>query len=383
MDFYLLDELLTGEERDIRERVRGFGDNEVLPVINEYWDREEFPSFLVPKLAELGVVGGSISGYGCPGMSSVAEGLVAAELARADGSVRVFFIAHSLAMSSIAVLGSEEQRKRWLPAMARLDSVGGFALTEAAHGSDVAGLETRAHRTGEEYLLEGSKHWCGNGTIADVIIVWARDDDGNVGAFLVQPPAQGLTIQAIKGKTACRAAAHADINLGGVRIPAENRLVEARRFKDASRMLARSRQTVAWEAMGHAVGAYEIALDHSLHREQFGRPLAGFQLIQDRLARMLVDITSMQLMCWRVSRLEEENRATQAMSSAAKMYAAGTARRIVLEARDILGGDGSLVRNHIARHHLDMEAVYTYEGTHAINALIIAREITGYSAFSN
>jgi glutaryl-CoA dehydrogenase len=381
VDLYLLDELLTDEERDIRKRVRDFGNGQVLPIINHFWEQEEFPSHLVPKIAELRVAGGSISGYGCPGMTPVAEGLVASELARADGSVRVFFIAHSLAMSSIAALGSEQQREQWLPALARLESVGGFALTERAHGSDVAGLETRAHRNGDHYILEGSKHWCGNGTIADLIVVWARDDEGNVGAFLLETPAKDLVVQAITGKAACRAAAHGDISLDRVRIPAQNRLPAARTFRDAARILARSRQSVAWEAMGHALGAYEIALNHVLEREQFGRPLAAFQLIQEKLARMLVDITSMQLMCWRVSRLEEVNKATQAMSSAAKMYAAATARRAVLDARDILGGDGVLLRNHVVRHHLDMEAVYTYEGTHAINAMIIGRDITGYSAF--
>lgn len=380
-DLYLLEAMLSDEERGIRERVRTFCDVEVLPVINDYWQREEFPSDLVPKIAELGIAGGSISGHGCPGLSPVAEGLAAAEIARADGGLRVFLLAHSAAMLTIAALGSDDQRRRWLPSMARLEAVAGFAMTEPNHGSDVAGLETRARRDGDRYVLEGAKRWSGNATIADVLLVWARDDDGNVGAFLVEPPSEGLEIRPITGKIACRTAAHGDLDLDGVRVHADQRLVGARSFADAGRALAESRGWVAWEALGHAVAAYEIAVGYASEREQFGRPLGGFQLVQQKLAGMLVDVSTTQLMCWRLSRLAEEGRATASMASAAKQHAAAAARRVVRSARDLLGGEGLLLHRHLARHLADVEAVYTYEGTHDIHTLLLGREITGLSAF--
>lgn len=381
-DFYLLDELLTDAEREVRDRVRAFADAEVLPIVNDYWDRGEFPFELVPKIAELRVARGVVTGHGCPGLSTLAEGLVAAELARADGGVRVFFHVHNLAMTTIALLGDDRQRARWLPGMARMEQLGAFAMTEPEHGSDVSGLDTRARRDGDGWVLEGTKRWIGSGTFADVVVVWARDDDGDVGAFVVEPPAPGWDARPITGKTACRTAVHAEIRLDGVRLPAEGRLSGARTFRDAGVLLARSRPAIAWEALGHAVAAYEIALAHTLERSQFGRPLAGFQLVQDKLARMLVELTTVQLMCWRLSRVDAEGRATAGMAAAAKQYAAATARRVVADARDLLGGDGVLAERHVARHQADVEAVFTYEGTDHVNTLIVGREITGLSAFA-
>ncbi|WP_029433938.1 acyl-CoA dehydrogenase family protein [Blastococcus sp. URHD0036] len=382
-DFYALDELLEPAEIEIRDRVRAFGEREVTPIVNDYWERAEFPRVLVPKLAGLGIAGGTIEGYGCPGMSAVSAGLVAAELARADGSVGTFNGVHSfLAMQSIAMLGSEEQRQRWLPAMARMELIGAFGLTEPRHGSDAVGLETSARRDGDVFVLDGQKKWIGNGSIADLVLIWARDEDGNVGGYVVEQGTPGFEATVMTGKTALRAVWQAEITLTGVRVPAENRLAECSSFKDVSKVLDRTRYTVAWRALGLATASYELALAHALQREQFGQPIAGYQLVQDKLARMLAEITSMQLMCWRLSRLADADRMTPAMASLAKMNHAAKARAIVADARDILGGDGILLEHHIARHHADMEAVFTFEGTDSVQALIVGREITGLSAIS-
>jgi glutaryl-CoA dehydrogenase len=382
-DYYLMDELLAEQERHVRDKVRAFCDAEVLPIINDYWERAEFPFELIPKLAALNIAGGNLKGYGCPGMSAVAAGLIALELARADASVCTFFGVHSgLAMSSIAMLGSEEQKQRWLPAMARLEKIGAFGLTEPNHGSDAVALETRARRDGETYVLDGAKRWIGNASFADVTIIWARDDDGNVGGFLVEKGTPGYTATVMTGKVAKRAVWQADITLDGVRVPAENRLVHARSFKDTSRVLTATRYGVAWEAVGHAIAAYEIALGYTKRRVQFGRPLADFQIIQQKLAGMLANVTTMQLLCLRLSQLLEAGKMTDGMASLAKMNNARLAREVVADAREMLGGNGILLDYHIARHHADIEAVFTYEGTDTIQSLIVGRDITGTQAFS-
>jgi glutaryl-CoA dehydrogenase len=382
-DFYLMDELLSSEERSIRNKVRAFCDKEVIPIINDYWERAAFPFELVPRLAALNIAGGSIKGYGCPGMSAVATGLIALELARGDASICTFFGVHSgLAMSSIAMLGSEEQKQRWLPSMARMEKIGAFGLTEPDHGSDAVALETRAHRIGDEYILNGSKRWIGNASFADVTIIWARDDDGNVGGFLVEKGTPGFEPRVMTGKVAKRAVWQADITLTDVHVPIENRLALSHSFKDTSKVLTATRSGVAWEAVGHAVAAYEIATAYSKQRIQFGKPLASFQIIQSKLASMLANVTSMQLLCLRLGQLQEEGKMTAAMASLAKMNNARLAREVVADAREMLGGNGILLDYHIARHHADIEAVFTYEGTDTVQSLIVGREITGIQAFS-
>jgi glutaryl-CoA dehydrogenase len=382
-DAYLVEELIDDEARAVRDRVRAFCDSEVLPIINGYWERAEFPFELVPKLAELGIVGGTIDGYGCPGLSDLAVGLISQEFARADGSFGTFFgVQSGLAMQSIHAFGSEDQRERWLPAMAALEAIGAFGLTEPDHGSDAVMLETSARRDGGDYVLRGAKRWIGNGSIADVIVIWARDEDGHVGGFLVEKGTAGLSARVMEGKTALRAVWQAELELDAVRIPAENRLPGCRSFKDVGRVLTRTRYGVAWRALGMALAAYEAALAHAKAREQFGRPLAAFQLVQDKLSRMLAEITGMQLLCLRVTELASQGRITDAMASLAKMHNAAKARAILADARDILGGSGILIENHVARHHADMEAVFTFEGTDSIQALVIGRDITGISAIA-
>src|SRR5713226_5301519 len=291
-DFYLMDELLTEEERRIRDKVRAFCDTEVIPIINDYWERAEFPFELVPKIAALGIAGGSIQGYGCPGLSVVASGLIALELARGDASICTFFGVHSgLTMNSIAMLGSEEQKQRWLPAMARMEKIGAFGLTEPMHGSDAVALETRAHLVGNEYVINGAKRWIGNASFADVVIIWARDDEGKVGGFLVEHGTPGFEPVVMTGKVSKRAVWQTDITLTDVHVPVENRLAFSLSFKDTGRVLTATRPGVAWEAVGHAVAAYEIALTYVKERVQFGKPLASFQIIQNKLASMLANVT--------------------------------------------------------------------------------------------
>jgi glutaryl-CoA dehydrogenase len=384
MDYLRLDDTLSAEERDLRDRVRAFGDDDVLPIINGYWERAEFPFELVGKIAELGIAGTVISGHGCPGMSARGAGVVARELARADGSVNTFFGVHSgLAMGAIDLLGSEEQKARWLPPMAKLEAIGAFALTEPEHGSDSVSLETTAGRHGDEYVLNGAKRWIGNASIADVTIVWARDGNGDVGGYLVEKGTPGFDAgEVITGKIGKRAVWQAEIALRDVRVPEGNKLAHANSFKDAARVLTRTRAGAAWECLGHAVACLEAAASYAKDRSQFGRPIAGFQLVQGKLATMVAETAAMQLFCFRLAELQEADEMTAPMASLAKLHNVRKAKLICSEARDILAGNGLLLENHVARHLTDMEIVDTYEGTDSIQSLIVGRDLTGISAFT-
>ena len=382
-DYYLIEELLTDEEREIRDRVRAFADREVIPVINEYWDKAQFPFELIPKIAELNIAGTTIEGYGCPGMSHAAAMLVAIEMARGDGSLNTFFGVHSgLAMGTIDICGSEEQKEKWLPPMARMEKIGAFGLTEAKHGSDSVMLETSVRREGDEYVINGEKRWIGNATFADVTIIWARDEeDGQVKGFLVEKGAEGFSTELITGKMGKRAVWQPDVKLEDVRVPVENKLGNANSFKDTAKVLTATRAGVAWEAVGHAIASYEASLTYAKERVQFGEPIASFQIIQNKLANMLAEITSMQLVSYRLARLQEQGKMTGGMASLAKMNNAKKAKQVCADARDIMGGNGVLLEYHVARHLSDMEIVYTYEGTDTVQSLIVGREVTGISAF--
>src|SRR6267143_1337776 len=303
-DYYHLDELLTDEQRALKSRVRAFMDSEVAPVINGYWERAEFPHGLVPKLAQLNLAGFSIRGYGCPGLGSLTTGLAVMELARGDLSLATFMgVQSALAMMSIALLGSEEQKQRFLPAMARLEKIGAFGLTEPYHGSDVSQLETSAHRDGDAYVLNGYKRWIGNATFAEYVVIWARGDDGHVGGYIVERGMPGFDPQFIAGKTALRVVQNAQISLQNVRVPIENRLANSHTFRDTEKVLMASRFAVAWEGLGAAVAGYETALAYAQQRTQFGVPLSSYQLVQEKLATMLADITSSLCMTVRLSQL--------------------------------------------------------------------------------
>jgi glutaryl-CoA dehydrogenase len=310
------------------------------------------------------------------------------QLACRDGSFALINSVHSgLNMHVIDMLGSEEQKERWLPDMATCAKLSAFALTEPDHGSDVVSMATSARRDGDHWVLNGAKRWIGLGTIADLVLVWARDEDTRgIGCFVIERsderPVDGYHASVMAGKSAMRAMPNADIRLQDVRIPVENRLVHSKTFADASRCLTKSRQSIAWDALGHAVAAYECALAYVKRREQFGKPLAGFQLVQDKLAHMVVDITGMQMMCVRMAQLEAEGRIGLEHAALAKLNTAAGARRVCALARDLLGGNGILLDHHVARHHSDVEAVYTFEGTDTVQSLIVGRAITGMSAFT-
>jgi glutaryl-CoA dehydrogenase len=388
-DYYLMDELLTDEARAVRDRVRGFVEQDVLPIINGYWDRADFPFELVPKIAQLGIIGTTIEGYGCPGLSRLAAGMVTREMSRGDGSVNTFIgVQSGLAMGSIALLGSEEQKQRWLPGMAALEKIGAFALTEPNHGSDSVHLETTLREDGGHWVLNGAKRWIGNASFADVVVIWGRDvSDGRVKAVVLEKNPDGsypdgYSTELITGKIGKRAVWQPDVVLREVRVPLENKLADAESFRAATRVLTATRGGAAWESLGHAIAAYEIALAYAQERVQFGKPIAGFQLVQHKLAGMLAEITSMQLYCFRMAELQEQGKWTGPMASLAKMNHAQKARQVCLDARDILGGNGLLLDYHVARHLTDMEVVHTYEGTDSIQALIVGRDITGIPAFS-
>ncbi|HEX3833427.1 MAG TPA: acyl-CoA dehydrogenase family protein, partial [Solirubrobacteraceae bacterium] len=361
-DYYLLDETLSEDERELRDRVREFGDREVLPIVNDYWERADFPFELVPKLAELNVVGTTIQGYGCPGMSRLAAGVVARELARADGSINTFFGVHSgLAMGAIGLLGSDEQKERWLAPMARLETIGAFGLTEPEHGSDSVSMETTARRDGDEFILNGAKRWIGNASFADVVIIWARDEAGDVGAYLVEKGTPGFDPSTvIGGKIGKRAVWQAEISLTDVRVPADHKLADANTFKDANRVLNQTRGGAAWECVGHAMACLDAAITYARDRNQFGRSIAGFQLVQAKLATMAAATTAMQLYCFRLAQLQEAGAMTGSMASLAKLHNVRQAKLVCSEARDILGGNGLLIDYHVSRHLTDMEIVDTY-----------------------
>jgi glutaryl-CoA dehydrogenase len=383
-DYFGIADQLTSEELDYLRRTRDFVDNDVLPVINEYWEKAEYPWPLIQKMAKLSIVGDGIAGYGCPPMSPIATGLVHMELNRGDGSLGTFLgVQAGLAMQSIAMLGSEEQKQRWLPAMAALDKLGAFALTEPTHGSDSIGLETSARRDGDSWVINGQKKWIGNGTVADVVVLWARDTaDGQVKGFLVEKGSPGYDARRIDGKVSLRAIWQAEITLTDLRVPEANRLPGAGTFKAAGRVLAGTRNAVAWGALGHATAAYDVAAAYAAQRRQFGKPLVSFQIVQDKLVKMLAEVTSMQLYCLRLGRLIEEGRITDTIAALAKMNNTRKARQVCWEARDLLGGNGILLDFHVVRHMADMEAIHTYEGTETIQTLIVGRDVTGVGAFA-
>jgi glutaryl-CoA dehydrogenase len=383
-DYFLVREQLSDEQWDHFLRTRRFVDREVLPAINDSWERAELPWPLMMRLAELGLVGDDIDGYGCPGMTPLASGLVNMELHRGDGSLGTFLgVQSGLAMKTIAMLGSEEQKQRWLAPMAGLERIGAFALTEPDHGSDSVALETTAGHDGDGYVINGAKRWIGNATIADVVIVWARsDEDGHVKGFLVETSTPGYDATVIEGKGAARSVWQADVQLEDVRVPAEALLPGAHSFKDAGRVLTATRSTAAWAALGHAVAAYDAALTYTRQRRQFGRPLCSFQIVQDRLVKMLAEVTAMQLYCMQLARLAEAGRLSDTIAGLAKMNNTRKARQVIAEARDLLGGNGILLENHVIRHMTDIEVLHTYEGTETIQTLIVGRDITGVGAFT-
>jgi glutaryl-CoA dehydrogenase len=383
-DFYLLEQSLDPAGRELLLRVREYMEKTVQPVINHYWIREEFPHDLVAGLRDLGIAGLGYSGYGCPGGGCLLDGMIAMELARVDSSIATFLGVHSgLAMGSIYLCGSEEQKQRWLPEMARMEKIGAFGLTEPDVGSGAAGgLTTTARRDGDEWVLDGQKKWIGNATFADYVVIWARSlEDGQVKGFVVEKDTPGFNPVKMRDKIALRVVQNAHITLEEVRVPEASRLQQANTFRDTAAVLRLTRAGVAWQATGCARGAYEHALAYAKQRQQFGRPIAGFQLVQDLLVRMLANVTSSACLCTRLSQLQEQGLAKDHHSALAKAFCTVRMRETVGWARELLGGNGILLENHVGRFVADAEAIYSYEGTREMNTLIVGRAITGIGAF--
>jgi glutaryl-CoA dehydrogenase len=378
-DFYSFQDLLTDREREIIKRTREFLTNEIAPIANEAWASAQFPHHVVEGFAKL-----DIAGLAYNGERSLLTGFLALEMNRVDPSLATFFGVHTgLAMGSIAHCGSDEQKERWLPAMSRLEKIGAFALTEPDGGSDVAGgLKTTARREGDTWVLNGAKRWIGNATFADLVIVWARDEEDNkVKGFVVEKGTSGFTATKIEHKMALRTVQNADITLTDCRVPESNRLRNARGFRDTADILRKTRGGVAWQAVGVMMGAYELALAYAKERKQFGRPIAGFQLVQDLLVKILGNVTTSLGMVVRLAQLQDQGVYRDEHSALAKAVCTVRMREAVGWAREILGGNGIVLDYDVARFVADAEAVYSYEGTREINSLITGRAITGLGAF--
>jgi len=374
---------VSDEDRAYWDRARSFVQDEVLPVIDGYWERGDYPLHLLRRLGELDLLRDGVPVEGFAPMSSMAAGLVNMEISRGDGSVATMVaVQGGLALRSVAECGSDGQKERWLPAIAGGTEYAAFALTEPTHGSDSVALETTATRTDGGFLLNGEKKWIGNGSVGGLTVVWARGEDGQVHGYLVPQDSPGYKATKIEGKLALRAIWQAHIRLEDVFVPDENVLPGARTFKDTARVLLATRLGVAWSAVGHATACYETAVQYAKQRKQFGRPLAASQIVQERLARMLSELSTMQLMVVQMTRLDEAGMLTPEQASLAKYTCTRTARGIASNARDLLGGNGILLENRVARHLADIEAIHTYEGTETMQALIIGRGITGTSAFA-
>jgi glutaryl-CoA dehydrogenase len=383
-DIIRAERLLSEEEKRIRDRTREFVDREVIPVAADYWDRAEFPFELLPSLGELGVMGGCYEEkYGCAGWNNVAYGLAIAEVARGSGSLSTFLHVQSgLAMAAIHELGSEEQKRRWLPAMARCEKIGAFALTEPDAGSDPGSLTTTAARTDGGYVISGEKKWIGNASFADVIVVWARTQDDRIRAFLVERESPGFQVEVLPRKGSQRAVWQTHITLSDCRIPQEDLLPKAEGLGSTLQVLTHSRYGVAWDGLGQAMDCYETALAYAREREQFGQPLASFQLVQHKLVSMLTEISLSQLLSIHAGRLKDAGELDAPAVSMLKMNNVAKARKIAATARDVLGGNGILLDYRVMEHMADLEGVYSYEGTNDINTLVVGQAITGQRAFS-
>jgi alkylation response protein AidB-like acyl-CoA dehydrogenase len=384
-DFYRFAETLSADEVAILKRARAFMDSKVAPIINKYWVEDAFPFELLPAFKELNIGGLGIQGYGCAGGSQLLVGLVGVEMARVDVSIATFFGVHGhLAMGSIALAGSEEQKQKWLPPMARMEKIGCFGLTEPLVGSGTGGgLTTTAKREGDTWILNGQKRWIGNAPWCDISIIWARDvADNQVKGFIVEnKTTPGFSVEKMQNKMALKVVQNGQITLKDCRVPEANRLAGAQSFRDTARVLRRTRYYVGWEAVGCQMGAYEHALKYAQERLQFGKPIGSFQLIQDLLAKMLGKITACQCMVVRTAQLADEGKLTDQQAALSKAFTTARMRETVSWARELLGGNGIIVDYNVARFFADAEALYSYEGTYQMQHLIVGKAVTGFSAF--
>src|SRR6266571_2845464 len=382
LDYYAIEDLLTEEERAARDRARRFVQDEVVHEIVPFHRAGKFPEHLIPRMGALGFYAPYLKEHGCAGLSYTAYGLIMQELERADSGLRsLASVQGSLAMQAIHSFGTAEQHARWLPGLVSGERVGCFALTEHEHGSDPGGMETRATHDGDHYVLNGSKCWIGNASIADVKVVWAKDDDEKVGGFIVEKDVPGFRAQDIEGKFSLRMSRTSECWFENCRIPSENRLAKASGLRAPLSCLSQARAGIAWGVIGAAIDCYETVLAYAKSREQFGRPIAGFQLVQEKLVWMVQEITKAQLLALRLTRMMEAGTARPQQISLAKRNNVWMALQCARKSRDILGAVGITDRYSVIRHLMNLESVYTYEGTHDIHALVVGQDITGLDAF--
>jgi len=381
LDFYNLDSLLSEEEILVRDTVRDFVSSEVIPIIEKHNREATFPMELVPQIAELGILGASLKGYGCAGLNNVAYGLIMQELERGDSGLRSFAsVQGSLVMYPIYSYGSDEQKEKWLPEMAAGTKIGCFGLTEPDFGSNPAGMLTKAVKNGNEWVINGTKRWITNGGIADVAVVWARTEEG-IRGFLVEKGTKGFTTHDQKGKFSLRASVTSELILEDCRVPAENVLPKSKGLQSPLSCLNQARYGIAWGALGAAMACYDEAVTYAKTRIQFDKPIASFQLIQENLAYMLTEITKGQTLCLQLGRLKDAGKVTPQQVSLAKRNNVYHALQIARTARDILGASGITDEYQCGRHMCNLESVYTYEGTHNIHTLILGEWITGIPAY--
>jgi len=384
-DFYDVYETLIPEELAILKQVRAFLDTKVAPIINKYWVEDSFPFELLPPLKDLNIGGIGLKGYECRGGSALLHGFIAMEISRVDASFATFWGVHNgLAMGSIYLGGSEEQKQKWLPPMARMEKIGCFGLTEPLVGSGSGGgLMTTAKREGDTWVLNGQKKWIGNSTWCDISVIWARDlDDNQVKGFVIENKStQGFSVEKIQNKIALKVVQNGLITLDNCRVPEENRLQMDKSFRDTAKVLRMTRYLVGWEATGCQMGAYEHALKYAQQRLQFGKPIASFQLVQDLLAKMLANTTACQCMVTRLAQLEAEGKLTDQHAAISKAFTTARMRETVSWARELLGANGIVVDYNVARFFADAEALYSYEGTYQMQNLIVGKAVTGFSAF--
>jgi glutaryl-CoA dehydrogenase len=377
-----VDDELTEEERMVRDTVRQFVDKEVLPDIAQHFRDGTFPRQLVSRMAELGLLGANLQGYGCAGLGHVAYGIIMRELERGDSGVRSFAsVQSSLVMFPIREFGSEEQREQWLPRLASGEAIGCFGLTEPDHGSDPGGMETRADKTADGWRLQGAKRWITNGSIADVAVVWAKTEDG-IRGFLVPADAPGFSATTMHGKFSLRASVTSELFFDGVELPDSALLPRSGGLRSPLECLSHARYGISWGAVGAALACFHEAVEYTKGRKQFNRPIASFQLVQAELAYMLTEITKAQLLCLRLGRLKEAGRATPAQVSLAKRNNVEIALEVARKARDLLGANGIMDDYQCGRHMCNLESVKTYEGTHNVHTLVLGQAVTGISAFS-
>ncbi len=381
VDFYELDPLLTDEERMIRDAVREFVSARVIPLLKDHWEAGTFPKELIPQIAELGLLGATMQGYGCAGMNNVAYGLAMQELERGDSGIRSFASVQSgLVMYPIKEYGSEAQKDKYLPQLQSAKLIGCFGLTEPDFGSNPGGMKTRAVKKGNTWVLNGTKMWITNASMADLAIVWARTDE-SINGFLVERGTKGFATHEIKGKLSLRISDTSEIILTDCEVPEENRLPKAQGLKGPLGCLNQARYGIGWGALGAAMACYDEALEYAKNRVQFTKPIAGYQLVQAKLVQMITEITKGQLMCLQLGRLKDAGKSSFVQVSMAKRNCVWESLKIARMARDILGGNGILNEYHSMRHMCNLETVYTYEGTHDIHTLIIGEHITGIPAY--